>query len=81
MARHGRNCSGAWDPETGHAEYEIKPDKESPLWDTRSQIIYWWTSTETDESKVYSIVYDGSVWAIDKEWQIGSRALRAVKEP
>jgi hypothetical protein len=81
MARHGRNCGGVWDPETAHPEYKIKPDKESPLWDTHSQIIYWWTSTETDENKVYSIVYDGSVWAIDKEWQIGSRAFRAVKEP
>jgi hypothetical protein len=80
MTRHGRNCSGVWNPKTERAEYKIKPDKESPLWDTTSQIIYWWTSTEKDENKVYSIVYNGSVWNIDKDWRIGSRGFRAVKE-
>ena len=55
--------------------------KESPLWDTASPIIYWWTSTEEDEHTVYSIVYTGSVWEIDKDWRIGSRGFRAVKEP
>jgi hypothetical protein len=81
MARHGKNCGGVWDPKNERAIYKITPDKESPLWDTTSQIIYWWTATEKDEDKVYSIVYDGGVWAIDKDWRIGSRAFRAVKEP
>lgn len=81
MSRHGRNCGGVWDPKTERAKYKIKPDKESPLWNTTSLIIYWWTSTEKDENTVYSIVYDGSVWEIDKEWCIGSRGFRAVKGP
>lgn len=81
MCRHGRNCGGKWNSETGRAKYKMKPDKESPLWDTTSQIIYWWTSTEKDEHTVYSIVYTGSVWEIDKGWRIGSRGFRAVKEP
>lgn len=81
MARHGRNCGGEWDPKKERAKYKIKPDKESPLWDTKSQIIYWWTSTEKDENTVYAIVYNGVVYSVEKDFQIGSRSFRAVKEP
>ena len=28
----------------GNPEYEIKPDKETPLWNPHSQIIYYWTN-------------------------------------
>lgn len=78
MCRHGRNCGGNWNPETARAKYKMKPDKESPLWDPTSLIIYRWTSTEIDGNTVYSIVYNGSVWKIDKEWGIGSRGFSAV---
>jgi hypothetical protein len=81
MARHGRNCGGEWDPKKERAKYKIKPDKESPLWDTTSQIIYLWTSTEKDENTVYTIVYNGVVYSVEKDFQIGSRSFRAVKEP
>jgi len=81
MARHGRNCGGEWDPKKERAKYKIKPDKESPLWDTTSQIIYWWTSTEKDENTVYVIIYNGVVFSEAKDFQIGSRSFRAVKEP
>ncbi len=80
LARHGKNCGGVWDPETGRASYEIKPDKESPLWDTRSQIIYWWTSTEKDDKRAYMVVYNGGVYARSKKLGIGSRGFRAVKQ-
>src|SRR5262249_6509641 len=43
MARHGKNCGGTWDVENAKAAYRIVPDKESPLWNVHSQIIYWWT--------------------------------------
>jgi hypothetical protein len=80
MARHGHNCGGEWDPKKERAKYKIKPDKESPLWDTTSQIIYWWTSTEKDENTVYVIIYNGVIFSEAKDFQIGSRAFRAVKE-
>jgi hypothetical protein len=81
MTRHGKNCGGVWDSKTERAKYKITPDKETPLWNPKSRIIYWWTATEKDEDTVYSIVYNGRVWDIDKEYRIGSRAFRAVKEP
>ena len=81
MARHGQNSGGVWDAETGKATYETTPDKESPLWDVHSQVIYWWTGTEADRSRAYIIVYDGKVWPRSK--QLGSAYLgfRCVKPP
>lgn len=80
MARHGQNCGGAWDPKKERAKYETKPDKESPLWETTSQIIYWWTGTEKDKTTAYVVVYNGVVYSESKDFQIGSRSFRAVKE-
>ena len=80
MARHGRNCGGQWNPQNEQATYQITPDKESPLWDTTSPIIYWWTATETNESEAYRIVYHGGVYASRKNLRMGSLAFRAVKE-
>lgn len=80
MARHGENCGGVWDPATGRADYLTKPDKESPLWDTTSPVIYWWTATEKDREQSYLIVYHGGVFAKSKRPGMGSLAFRAVKE-
>jgi hypothetical protein len=81
MARHGRNSMGVWDPLTSEAVYETKPDKESPLWNTRSPVIYWWTATEIDGNRAYIIVYDGRVWPRDKELSQDYLGFRCVKEP
>jgi len=67
MALHGENSGGVWDPGTAKATYKTNPDKESPLWDTHSQVIYWWTATEISEGKAYIIAYDGKVWPRSKD--------------
>ncbi len=79
MNRHGRNCGGVWNAETEHAAYEVPPDKESPLWDTTSPVIYWWTDSEKDDRRAYRIVYDGGVWSSPKTLRMGSLGFRAVK--
>jgi hypothetical protein len=79
MARHGQNSGGAWDAEIGKATYETTPDKESPLWDVHSQVIYWWTATEADEDSAYIIVYDGKVWTRSKQLDPAYLGLRCVK--
>lgn len=63
MALHGVNARGRWDPDQRRATYERRPDKESPLWDTRSPVIYWWTGTAVDAHSAYMIAYDGNVFA------------------
>ena len=79
MARRSQNSGGVWDAETAEATYETRPDKESPLWDVHSQVIYWWTATEVDEEHAYIIVYDGKVWPRSKEFGPDYLGFRCVK--
>jgi hypothetical protein len=81
MAHHGVNSGGVWDAETTKATYETSPDKESPLWNIHSQVIYWWTATEVDEERAYIIVYDGKVWPRSKEFGPAYLGFRCVKSP
>jgi hypothetical protein len=81
MALHGQNSGGSWDAEKAAASYETKPDKESPLWDIHSQVIYWWTDTEVDEDHAYMIVYDGEVWSRSKDFGPAYLGFRCVRSP
>jgi len=80
MALHGQNSGGEWNAETADATYETNPDKESPLWNPYSQVIYWWTATEIDEDRAYIIVYDGKVWPRSKEFGPAYLGFRCVKQ-
>ena len=79
MIRHGINCSGVWDPIKGRASYSVKPDKESPLWNPYSVIIYWWTSSEHDDRRAYSVDFNGNVYSRNKGSTLGSQSFRAVR--
>jgi len=81
MARHGQNSGGVWDAKNVEATYKIVPDKESPLWNVHSQVIYWWTATEVDEEHAYIIVYDGKVWSRTKQFGPAYLGFRCVKQP
>ncbi len=81
MQRHGRNSGGAWDPASGQVTYQRWPDKESPLWDPYSPVIYWWAADEVNPAQALIIVYDGQVWARSKTAHWGYLAFRAVRDP
>jgi hypothetical protein len=81
MARHGQNSGGVWDADVAKATYRTTPDKESPLWNVYSQVIYWWTSTEVDDERAYIIVYDGKVWPRGKNIRPAYLGFRCVKGP
>jgi len=81
MARHGEGSGGEWNAELAQATYETTPDKESPLWNIHSQVIYWWTATEVDEDHAYIIVYDGKVWSRTKQASPDYLGFRCVKPP
>ncbi len=82
MMIHGQNAGGAWDPLEGKAEYARTPDKESPLWDVHSKVIYYWTADTSarDDQRAYIIVYDGGVFDRMKSEGQGYLSFRAVKE-
>ena len=81
MAHHGQNSNGIWNSETSEATYTTTPDKESPLWNIHSQVIYWWTATEVDEEHAYIIVYDGKVWPRAKDFGPAYLGFRCVRSP
>jgi hypothetical protein len=81
MARHGQNSGGVWNADSAQANYETIPDKESPLWNVHSQVIYWWTATEVDAARAYILVYDGRVWPRSKQLDLAYLGFRCVKQP
>jgi hypothetical protein len=80
MVYHGKNAGGVWDSSAKTAAYTFQPDKESPLWNIHLKTIYWWTSTEVDETRAYIVVYNGGVWPRLKTIRAGYLNFRAVKE-
>lgn len=81
MSRHGVNSAGVWDQQNKQASYQTRPDKESPLWNVHSQVIYWWTATEINDEQAFMIVYDGKVWPRRKRFGPDYLAYRCVKAP
>jgi uncharacterized Ntn-hydrolase superfamily protein len=80
MARHTINCNGVWDSTIAKAYYEQIPDKESPLWEVHSPVVYLWTSTEIDSSYVYRISTNGFVSRIKKRTRERDLSFRAVRD-
>jgi len=81
QCRHGHNCGGAWEGKTIQPHYATMPDKEPPLWDPYSKVIYWWTATELDEGGACIVVYNGQVWPRPKRAHWGYLGFRAVRDP
>jgi hypothetical protein len=78
--RHGTNAGGIWDSASKSPSYNTMPDKESPLWKVHSPVIYWWTSTEPNDTTAYRIVYNGGVQRLYKKIRMGDLGFRAVRE-
>lgn len=79
--RHGRNAGGVWNAKTQNADFDITPDKEPPLWNSHSKIIYWWTGSESDPDQAQRICYNGHVMPLPKKIDYGYLGFRAVKTP
>ena len=77
--RGNANCGGVWDSVLHVATYHVTPDKESPLWDTHSAVIYWWTSTTPSDSTALIYVYNGALYPRLKGIKPGYLAFRAVR--
>ncbi len=81
MVYRGRNAGGTWDESHHRPQYRVMPEKDSPLWRAHSQIIYWWTDTESAPGKAYRIAYNGYVTSARKEGWGDYWAFRCVCEP
>jgi hypothetical protein len=77
---HGRSCGGTWDPVLKRASFPgCMPDKEPPLWDPYSPVIYWWTATPAPDNRIYRIAYNGHVMPLRPQMHWGYLGFRAVK--
>jgi hypothetical protein len=77
---HGENAGGVWDDDAKKASYDMTPDKETPLWDPNSNVIYYWAETMADDDDAYIIVYHGGVYTRRVTSHYGYLSFRAVKE-
>jgi hypothetical protein len=80
MTYRGKNAGGNWDPVTHRASYRVMPDKESPLWNRYSQVIYWWTDDDVG-NQAYRVAFNGRVSLQPKTTKRGYFAARCVKIP
>ena len=79
MTRGGHNAGGAWDPARAVATFARSPDKETPLWNPDSEIIYWWTADEATPDRAWTMAYNGRALARPKSSAIGTLAYRLVR--
>jgi hypothetical protein len=77
--RQGRLAGGVYDSAARTARFAVAPDKETPLWDPRSKVIYWWTATEVDSARALRFAYNGHLMPVRKETRWGYLAFRAVR--
>ena len=77
---HGEDAGGVWDPASKKAMYRFTPDKETPLWDPYSKVIYYWTDTMESQEYAFIIVYNGGVFSRSVESHQDYLSFRAVRE-
>jgi hypothetical protein len=78
MTKKNNNVQGVIDME-GKPSYQTTPDKETPLWNPNSQVIYYWTSEEKDEKRAYLVAYNGYILDRSKTSGANYQGYRCVK--
>ena len=79
MRWRGANAGGEWDARVGRASFRSTPDKEAPLWNPQSPVIYWWTSDEIDGERAYRVSYNGHFLAVQKSARQTYLAFRCAR--
>jgi hypothetical protein len=78
LNRHGHPAGCTYSGKPGFQPCRIEPDKEAPLWNTFSPVIYWWTGTDDESDHNLRIAYNGYVLPVRKAGS-GYTAFRAVR--
>ncbi len=64
----------------GVAQYQMQPDKETPLWNPHSEVIYYWTAESKDAEKAFLVAYNGYILARNKSFGPNYQGYRCVKK-
>jgi hypothetical protein len=78
VTKNNNNATGYID-DSGIAQYSVKPDKETPLWNPHSKVIYYWTSESKNEKQAYLVAYNGNILARSKSSGANYQGYRCVK--
>ncbi|KPK82448.1 MAG: hypothetical protein AMS25_02400 [Gemmatimonas sp. SM23_52] len=49
LVRRGANAGCTWNGAEGSADCELQPNKDSPLWASDMDPVYYWSADEYDE--------------------------------
>ncbi len=63
------------------ADCDMRPDKETPLWATDLEPIYYWVAEEFNEEMVFYVNYQGAINAQPKRWGNPRHGYRCVRDP
>jgi hypothetical protein len=87
LVRKGEIAGCIWDGVSMHAECNIQPNKDTPLWAPESSVIYFYSADEYDEDLAWYVPYTGGslyggVIGHQKKTDGNSRhGYRCVKNP
>jgi hypothetical protein len=87
LVRRGRHAGCTWEQGEGSAECDVQPNKDTPLWASDQQPVYYWSGDEYDESSAWYVPYTGGIrygGVIDyqqKGWGNPRHGYRCVREP
>lgn len=66
LVRHGGNAGCEWNGELGPQPCDVRPDKETPLWDPTAPAVGYWAAQGFDAASAYQVGYNGSVVHVRK---------------
>ena len=79
MTKKNNNSAGSMD-DSGIAQYNVNPDKETPLWNPHSKVIYYWTSEPKNEKRAFMVAYNGYILSRRKKSGANYHGYRCVKK-
>jgi hypothetical protein len=59
LVRGGENAGCVWDGESSSADCSTQPNKDTPLWASDEEPIYYWSADEYDEESAWYVPYTG----------------------
>lgn len=86
LVRGGDNAGCAWDGESESAICDKQPNKDTPLWASDEEPIYYWSADEYDEEEAWYVPYTGggryggAISYQPKDWGNPRHGYRCVRD-
>jgi len=87
LVRAGENAKCTWDTKSGSADCLRQPNKDTPLWASDEQPIYYWSADEYDAESAWYVPYTGggryggTISHQPKSWGNPRHGYRCVRDP